>query len=359
MCTCGTTIETPAATGNAFAEQMLKAVNDGTLMLMVSIGHRTGLFDKLSEMAPATSEQIAEQSGLNERYIREWLGAMVTSGIMVYHPGTRQYHLPKEHAECLTRAAGANNIASLAQWVAVLGSVEDEVMAAFSHGRGVPYSAYKRFHEVMASESALTVVAALDEHILPLIPGIEARLEQGIAVADIGCGSGLAAMHLAERFPNSTFMGLDFSVEAIGTARGIAEKRGLTNVEFQLQDAAQWRPQEAFDLIFTFDAVHDQARPDLVLANIRGALRPGGAYLMQDIRASSHVQHNTENPLGPLLYTISCMHCMSVSLANNGMGLGAVWGKEKALEMLAEAGFNNVEVKELEHDIINYYSLCR
>lgn len=358
MCTCNSTLETPEATGSDFAQRMLSAINDGALMLMTSIGHRTGLFDQLAQMPPATSNQIAEQAGLNERYVREWLGAMVTGGVMVYHPGTRQYHLPQEHADWLTRAAGPNNMASTAQWVAVLGAVEDEVTDAFTHGRGVPYSSYHRFHEVMAAESAATVVDALDEHILPLLPGIEARLRRGISVADVGCGSGLAMVHLAERFPESRFAGIDFSEEAIAHARGIADKRGLQNVAFYAQDAAQWQPTAEFDLVFTFDAIHDQARPDIVLANIRRAIRPGGFYLMQDIGASSHVQHNTQHPLGSMLYTISCMHCMSVSLANNGMGLGAVWGKELALEMLADAGFTGVEVKTLEHDILNYYYVC-
>jgi ubiquinone/menaquinone biosynthesis C-methylase UbiE len=211
----------------------------------------------------------------------------------------------------------------------------------------------------MASESALTVVAGLDDHILPIIPAIESKLEKGIKVADVGCGSGLALMHLAERFPNSHFTGLDFSNEAIGNARGIAEKRGLHNVEFLVQDAAKWQVREEFDLLFTFDAIHDQARPDIVLENIYHALRPGGIYLMQDIGASSHVQNNTLHPLGPTIYTISCMHCMSVSLADGGMGLGAAWGKEKAMEMLADAGFTNVEVKQLPHDILNNYYVCQ
>ena len=356
---CTSTLEAPATNGNVFAERMLNAVNEASLMLMTSVGHRTGLFDMMAEMPPATSEQIATQTKLNERYVREWLGAMVTGGAIHYDPSTKKYRLPVEHAACLTRAAGANNIASVAQWIAVLGAVEDEVTAAFSHGRGVPYSSYKRFHEVMASESALTVVSALDEHILPLIPGIESQLEQGINVADLGCGSGLALMHMAERFPKSQFTGLDFSVEAISSARSMAEKRGLRNVQFHVQDAAKWKLKQELDLIFTFDAIHDQARPDIVLENIRHALRPGGIYLMQDIAASSHVDKNTEHPLGTTVYTISCMHCMSVSLACGGMGLGAAWGKEKALEMLAEAGFEDVRVEQLEHDILNYYYVCQ
>lgn len=356
---CTTTMELPTSNGNAFAERMLNAINEATLMLMTSIGHRTGLFDHMADMLHATSGEIAKQTNLNERYVREWLGAMVTGKIIEYDAATQTYYLPPEHAACLTRAAGTDNIASVAQWVAVLGAVEDEVTAAFSHGRGVPYSSYKRFHEVMASESALTVVAGLDDHILPLIPGIEERLEQGINVADLGCGCGLALMHLAERFPKSQFTGLDFSLEAISTARGIAEKRGLRNVQFHVQDAAKWKLKEELDLIFTFDAIHDQARPDLVLGNIRQALRPGGVYLMQDIAASSHVEKNAEHPLGPTVYTISCMHCMSVSLACGGMGLGAAWGKEKALEMLSAAEFDKVRVEQLEHDILNYYYVCQ
>jgi ubiquinone/menaquinone biosynthesis C-methylase UbiE len=356
---CTTNIEAPATNGSEFAERMLNAVNEASLMLMTSIGHRTGLFDKMAEMDPATSAEIAAAAGLNERYVREWLGTMFTSGVVEYDQATRRYHLPAEHAACLTRAAGPDNIASIAQWIAVLGAVEDEVTAAFAHGRGVPYSSYKRFHEVMAAESALTVVAGLDEHILPLIPGIEEKLADGIDVVDVGCGTGLAMMHLAERFPNSRFTGIDFSVEAISNARGIAEKRGLRNVKFEVHDAAKWKPKAEFDLVFTFDAIHDQARPDLVLENIRQSLRPGGVYLMQDIAASSHVQNNAEHPVGPLVYTISCMHCMSVSLAYGGMGLGAAWGKEKALEMLAEAGFEKVELKELAHDFLNYYYVCQ
>jgi ubiquinone/menaquinone biosynthesis C-methylase UbiE len=284
---------------------------------------------------------------------------MLTGGIVTYDPTTGKYRLPALHAQCLTRAAGSDNVASVAQWIAVLGAVEDEVTAAFKHGQGVPYSSYKRFHEVMAAESALTVVSGLDEHILPLVPGIEKRLQSGITVADVGCGSGLALVHLGERFPRSKFTGLDFSVEAITNARAEAERRGLRNVQFQVQDAAKWKPDSEFDLILTFDAIHDQARPDIVLQNIRRALRPEGVYLMQDIAASSHVHHNLDHPVGPLVYTISCMHCMSVSLAHGGMGLGAAWGKEMALEMLGEAGFKNVRVEQLDHDFLNYYYVCQ
>jgi len=342
----------------AFAERMLRCYNEAALALMVSIGHRTRLFDVLASMDPATSQEIADETGLSERYVREWLGAMTTGGITGHNAATNRYWLPAERAALLTRAATPNNLASVAQWFAVLGGVEDKVVDAFTHGRGVPYSAYGRFHEVMAEESGQTVVVALDDHILPLVPGLVEQLTRGIDVVDVGCGSGKALMHLAERFPRSRFTGIDFSQQAITAAVAEATERGLRNLAFKCTDAAQWDAREAFDLVLAFDAIHDQPAPAQVLQNIRRALRPGGLFLMQDILAASCVHGNMGHPVGTFLYTISCMHCMSVSLAGGGPGLGAAWGKELALEMLKDAGFENVQVETLPHDILNYYYIA-
>jgi SAM-dependent methyltransferase len=353
-----TTQNIDAEAVTAFSERMLDCMNNAAVALMISIGHRTRLFDVMSQMKSATSQELADAAQLNERYVREWLGAMVTGGIVEIDEATGKCWLPPERAACLTRSAAPNNLASMAQWFAVLGGVEDRVVDAFTHGQGIPYDAYHRFHEVMAEESGQTVVAGLDEHILPLVPGIEKRLEQGIDVVDVGCGRGKALMHLAERFPRSRFTGVDVSEEAMTAATAEADERGLRNLEFRCVDAAQWDDREAFDLVLAFDAIHDQPAPERVLENIRRALRPDGIFLMQDIAAASHVHGNLDHPVGPLIYTISCMHCMSVSLAGGGPGLGAAWGKELALEMLGDAGFDEVEVKSLPHDVLNYYYLA-
>ncbi|RCJ26577.1 transcriptional regulator [Nostoc sp. ATCC 43529] len=339
----------------AFAMRMLDIINNGGLALMISIGHRTKLFDTLAELSPSTSQQIADVAGLNERYVREWLGAMVTGNFIEYNPQEKTYYLPREHAAFLTRLASGDNIAPFTQFISVLGTVEDQIVDCFHKGGGVPYSQYKRFHEVMAEDSGQTVVAALEEHILPLISGLTEALQQGIDVLDVGCGSGRALNKLAQLFPNSRFTGYDLSQEAIATASTEAQQRGLTNIQFQVKDAATFDEVEQYDLITTFDAVHDQARPDLVLRNIHNALRPNGTYLMQDIKASTDVNSNMEHPVAPFLYTISCMHCMTVSLAAGGMGLGAMWGREKAVEMLSEAGFTSVEIKQPAHDLFNDY----
>ena len=353
------TEEINMAKADAFAEKMLSVLNGGALGLMISIGHRTGLFDTMAQLEPSMCDRIAEAAGLRERYVREWLGAMVTGGVVEYDAGARTYALPAEHAGILTRAASPNNLAVATQFLAVLGGVEDQIVERFHEGGGVDYAAFGRFHEVMAEESAQTVVAGLFEHILPMIPDVRNRLESGIDVLDVGCGRGRALMSMAARYPRSRFTGVDFSSEAVDNANDEARRRGLENIRFEKQDAAAIDPALRFDFVTAFDAIHDQARPDAVLDGIARVLRRNGVFLMQDIEGSSHVDGNLAHPLGAYMYTISCMHCMTVSLANDGVGLGAMWGREVALKMLAEAGFNQVEVRNLPHDIVNAYYVAR
>ena len=325
---------------------------------MTSVGHRAGLFDALAELDAATSPELATAAGLNERYVREWLGAMATGRIVEIDPETGRYSLPAEHAAWLTRAASPDNLAVEAQWIPTLSLVEDDILDCFANGGGVPYERFARFHEVMAEESAQTVLSVLFSHILPLVPGMAERLEGGASLLDLGCGRGRALLLLGERFPASTFLGYDLSADAIAFASAQARDRDLANVRFEQRDLSTFdgdADSEAFDYVTTFDAVHDQAKPLALLKGIRRTLRPEGVYLMQDIQGSSHVHENLDHPGAPLLYMISCMHCMTVSLAQGGDGLGAMWGEEKARELLAEAGFSSIDVHLLEHDPFNAY----
>jgi 2-polyprenyl-3-methyl-5-hydroxy-6-metoxy-1,4-benzoquinol methylase len=357
MCTACSTLD-PQRT-EAFAGRMVEIANHGALSLMISVGHRTGLFDALAQSEEATAASLAETARLHPRYVREWLGAMVTGGLVELDPETETYRLPAEHARWLTRDSSPDNLAVTAQFIALLGGVEDEIVECFRRGGGVPYSRYRRFHEVMAEESAQSVVSGLEDHVLPLIDGLVDRLESGIDVLDVGCGSGRAMNWLARRFPNSRFVGYDFSEEAIANARREARLHDTRNVTFAVRDVASVEERDQYDLVTAFDAIHDQARPAAVLEVIRHALRPDGVFLMQDIRAATAHQDNIDNPLAPLLYTISCMHCMTVSLAAGGAGLGAMWGREQAEAMLAGAGFRDVDVREIEHDIMNYWYVAR
>jgi hypothetical protein len=142
----------------AFAEKMLDMLNGAALALMTSIGHRTGLFDTMATLPPSTSMQIAAAAGLHERYVREWLGAMVAAGVVEVDPASTRFILPAEHAAVLTRAAAADNMAVFAQYIALLGGVEDDIVECFKQGGGVPYARYPRFHAVMAEDSGQSVL---------------------------------------------------------------------------------------------------------------------------------------------------------------------------------------------------------
>jgi len=347
------------AKAEAFGGKMIDILNGAALALMASIGHRTRLFDVLAGKHGQTSQSLADSAGLQERYVREWLGAMVTGKIVDYDPGSRTFSLSPEHAAFLTRAAGTDNLATYGQFVSLLGNVEDQVVDSFQRGGGVPYSSFPKFQQVMAEISGMVHDASLVEVILPLVPGLVDQLRKGIDVADVGCGQGHAINLMAAAFPNSHFAGYDFSAEGIAAGRAEAAQKGLANASFELLDAAALDVQGRFHLVVTFDAIHDQASPARVLSNIATALKPEGVYLMVDEGGSSELHENMEFPIAPLLYTFSTMHCMTVSLAQGGDGLGAMWGEQKAIHMLKEAGFRSVTLEKVECDIENNYYIAR
>ena len=344
-------------TDDQVTERLVQILNDGAIAVLASLGHQTGLFDTLADLPPATSEQIADAAGLNERYVREWLGGVVTGGFVDYDAGAGRYALRPELAPFLT-GAGADNLARSMRLVTLMGEVSSLVTEKFRTGGGLAYADYPNFHAVMAEESAAVNDASLLDTIVPLT-GLVERLHAGIDVADVGCGEGHAINLLAQAFPASRFTGIDFGEEALTVGRAEAAAWSLTNVSFEAQDAATIDSAAAYDLVLAFDAVHDQAQPAQVLANIHRALRADGTFLMIDINASSRLEDNVELPWASLLYAISTVHCMSVSLGQGGAGLGAVWGIQTAERMLAEAGFTDVRRHELEQDPFNTYFVAR
>lgn len=343
----------------AFQKRMVGVLNDSALGLLLGIGDELGLLDVLARTGPADSLTLAAAAGVDERYLREWLDGIVAGGVADYNADTGFYALPPEHAMCLTPADGPVNLARSLKMLTMLAGVEPELRERFRQGGGLGYEKFPRFHALMAEDAAATHDAGLLDVVVAAVPGLHELLTQGATLADIGCGSGHAINLLARAYPTSRFVGYDLGTEAICAAKAEAAEWNLANAEFQIQDVAELSAHDAYDVVTAFDAVHDQAFPDRVLAGIAEALRPGGTLLMVDIKAESGVENNLTLPWATYLYTLSLMHCMTVSLSQGGAGLGAVWGRQTAVRMLEEAGLVDVEVNEVRTDPFNYFYVAR
>lgn len=325
-----------------FARKLFGHYTSGMLTMMVDIGHRAGLFGAAAQGA-GTSQQIADRAGLSERYVREWLGAMVTGGIMEYDPGFRTFVLPLEHAACLT-GTSSRNLAANSQVLAMLAKRLEAVTECFKKGGGVPYSQFRPdFTDYMDASWRLLYDGLLIKGFLPAAKGLPERLIAGIRVADLGCGTGHAINLMAKEYPRSEFVGYDVAADAIERARAEARALALPNARFEVCDVTRLPTGTPFDLITSFDAVHDQRDPATVLRSAAAALATDGIYLVIEPRASSNLEENVGNPFGPWLYGMSVLHCMTVSLAEGGAGLGTAWGEQTTRQFLAAAGFTSVE----------------
>ena len=232
----------------------------------------------------------------------------------------------------------------------------------FQEGDGVPYSKFKGFHRVMAEDSGQSVLSSLESHIIPLVPDLHTRLKSGIRMLDVGCGAGRKINKLATLYPDSYFTGMDLSCKALNHGTSEAADLGLKNAEFIIRDLSDFHetaPFEKYDLITSFDSIHDQGQPLNVLKGIHRALKNDGIYLMQDISGTSDLEEDKKHPIGPFLYTVSCMHCMTVSLAQNGEGVGAMWGEAMTIDYLKKAGFTSIVTNKFAHDIQNNWYVIR
>jgi SAM-dependent methyltransferase len=342
----------------AFAGRLAGAYTESMTTAMVALGHKVGLFEAAAG-GPATSVELARRAGLVERYVREWLGAVTTAGILAYDPEEETYTLPPEHAAVLT-GDGAGNLATNALLMTFLAGFVDPVSEVFRVGGGVAYEAYRPgFTSIMDDLNRRLYDEALISTYVPMVDGLAERLSAGATAADLGTGAGHPLNLLAQAYPASTFVGFDIATDALAAGEAEAAAYGLTNVRFEQRDIARIDEVGTFDVVFAFDAIHDQADPAAVLRNARRALKDDGVFLMVDIKASSNLEDNCANPLAPMLYAISTLHCMTVSLAYDGAGLGTCWGEQVACQMVRDAGFSSVEVREIPQDPFNIVYVCR
>ena len=353
-----------------FSKRLTTILNCGALNLAMALGYRTHLFDVMDAFeSPQTVSVVAKRAGLNERYVKEWLGVMVSGGIVELSQsssGDDLFCLPREHADLITRRAGNSNLGVYTQEIPLLTTCAMEaVFHGFSTGEGVTYRHYQAFYEFMAQlANAKHRAVLVDNFLLSIMEGqLVEQLRSGIHVCDLGCAEGIAVMLMAQAFPKSQFMGIDISDESIEKARVEASSKRLRNVSFLNLDAAFLKDKryllESFDYVTAFDSIHDQTRPLDALINVHAILKPGGLFSMVDIAASSNLSDNRDHPMGPFLYTVSLMHCMPVGLVDGGAGLGMMWGRQGAVKMLNKAGFRIVQVLDIPDDPFNLHFLCK
>jgi ubiquinone/menaquinone biosynthesis C-methylase UbiE len=348
-----------AALAQGFASRVHQILDGGALALLLSVGHRTGLFDVLATLPPADSRAIARESGLDERYVREWLAGMVAGGIVRFDGARCLYELPPEHAAALTRRAGPENLAVTSQWISLLGSVEDELVDAFANGGGVPSSCYRRFNKVMGEDSGQRIASLLASDVLPLVPGLSEALERGADVLDVGCGAGRILAELAQRHPRSRFVGIDLSAPAIAEAKRAASALRLKNVRFEECDAALLPAEARFQFATAFSVIHRQPEPERVLASIARALRPNGVLLVQEEASSGSAARDASRPLAAFSYALSCLQSLATSRAAGGAALGSMWGASALRGALTAAGFHRIEEKHIPRDPRSMYFVAR
>ena len=347
---------------------MIDILNYGAINLAMAIGYRTGLFDVMDTFdSPQNISDISDQAGLNPRYVQEWLGIMTTAEIieLSQKDDENQYFLTKHCGDLITRRAGNSNLGVYTQEIPLLITCAMEaVIEGFSSGEGVTYDHYPKFQAFMSQLANAKHRQVLVNKFLPSVENsrIVQRLKAGIQVCDLGCAEGVAVILMAESFPQSRFVGIDISSEAIDEARRQTRRQKLENLDFMVLDAADLKNNREmkglFDYVTAFDAIHDQTQPLDVLLGVNHILRPDGRFSMVDIAAKSDLSDNLDHPMGPFLYTVSLMHCLPVGLVGGGTGLGMMWGREKAVEMLNEARFQKIQVMEMPDDPFNLHFFC-
>lgn len=342
----------------AFAGELLRRYSDAMTVLFIDVGDRTGLLDQAAQ--GGTSTEIADRAGLAERPVREWLHGMVTAGVVEHDPDRGTFHLPEEHAGLLTGATPFN-LAPLGRAAASNLANADRIAQAFRDGDGIATDEMDdELVDVLDRMSRYRFDALIGDVYLPAAGEVHARLrEQGGRVADLGCGSGHAANVMAGALEQAEVVGYDTYGPGLERGREEARQMGLGNVRFEQSDISAVAADGPFDLITAFDVIHDLADPRGALSAVREALTDDGTFLMYDVGAPSDLSEQAELPWAPLMYGLSVGYCVQTSLSDDGAALGSMWGRERAEQMLAEAGFDEVEVSRPPLDPINLLYACR
>ncbi len=341
---------------------MLKVVGDVATALATSlliVGDRAGLFKAMAGASWLNAADVAQRSGVRLRYVEEWLACMAGAGYVDYDAAADRFMLPDEHAQFLTDATSEYYLGGLFGSLPGMIGMAPRLADAFKSGRGISFAEFGAdMPHALEVMNRPVYEARLVRNWLPALPDTVARLKAGGRALDVGCGTGIVPITLAKAFPDATIAGLDLDVRSIEIARGYAAEAGLAERVAFLQSPIEALPKApSWDLISTFDVMHDLPDPLGAMQHIRAALSDGGTYLMVEPKTADDLEKNLANPFARMFYGISCLHCVPQSLAKGGPGLGACWGEKRARALARQAGFTRFERLDIRAAGLAFFAL--
>jgi 2-polyprenyl-3-methyl-5-hydroxy-6-metoxy-1,4-benzoquinol methylase len=324
---------------------------------LVLVGERSGLFAVMAGAGPLASDEVAARSGVPVRYVEEWLAAMVAAGYVEHDAANARFNLPDEHAVFLLDPSSEYYLGGLVDAQLRLMLMAPRVADAFRRGEGVPFAEFGAELPVALERMNRAVYEnRLVRDWLSELPEVVSRLAAGGRAIDVGCGTGVVPVTVAKAFPAAYVAGIDLDERSISLATRYAADAGV-DVHFIRGPAEALPLDPPWDLVTSFDVVHDLPDPVAALQRIGAALADGGTYLMVEPRVADELEDNVENPFARMLYGISCLLCVPQSLAQGGPALGACWGEARARELATQAGFGQFLRLEIRSPVMAFYAL--
>lgn len=348
----------PGPDAMAFVGKVIDHASGMMAIRLCAIGDRLELFKDLAENGPASSEEMAARTGLNERYLREWIYGMALAGYLEFDKASRRATLPQAHIPALVEAGGPLYQGGLFKMFTGLMEPYEELIEAFQQGGGIDYSSYPEdFWKGLEHNSCVRYKNLLVSQWLPEMPDVQQKLASGGSFADFGCGAGRSSIELAKAYPDASFYGFDLFPQNIETARQNAIDEGVADrVQFEVHDISKGVPGK-FDVVATFDLIHDMADPKAGLKALRQACKDDGVYVLMDVDCTDDPADNT-GPLSVFKLGASLHFCMTTSLGQGGMGLGTVGLPESRVKAFCtEAGFASVRRLPIEHPLNALYEI--
>jgi SAM-dependent methyltransferase len=359
-------VEDPGPAVEALAGRLFESAVGAIELLNIHLGTALGLYRRLADEGPLTSAELADRTGLDERYVREWLQAQAVSGfVTIDGPDvtTARFALPPTTTEVLLNELSPAYLAPLGNLLASTGAMVPALTEAFRTGAGVPYAAYPGGVAAQAALNRPGFTNDLVTQWLPAVPDIAARLADPgarLRVADLGCGAGWAAIAVAKAYPHVRIDGYDADDESIALARANAAEHGVgARVMFEVCDLTEPDANTPkYDLALLFECLHDFAYPDRVLAATRTQLATGGSVLVMDENTDDELVPASENPVQRLFANISPLWCLPQGrFGESNRPVGTVLRASRLRELAQAAGFSQVQVLPIEHPFFRFYRL--